>query len=221
VPAAWLESMGRSAGAHIALPRAFARQVQSRCHFRRFARCSFSRAARLLRPAFCASSLRRWISVLSLLIAASDVDRPGPGLFGSTNGVRSSLRARGIWPRMQLGAGVVVARRAADVGKHWTLTPRAVRHGRLGHPRRTPQLLAGRTPVVSRTRWILRAAFARVIHALLPASGRSMTFARPSVTFDANCPSRKNASTMMSGSRCACESNATTVRPVTCSTVCV
>ncbi len=64
---------------------------QSRSQLRSFARCSFSRVARFLRAAFCASSLRRAISFLSSLTAASDVDRPGPGLFGSTTGAHSSL----------------------------------------------------------------------------------------------------------------------------------
>ena len=53
------------------------------------------------------------------------------------------------------------------------------------------------------------------------ASGMSITSARSSVTSDPNRRLRKNASTRMSGSTCACESNATTVRPVTCSTACV
>jgi hypothetical protein len=159
--------------------------------------------------------------LLRSLIASSDADRPGPGLFGSTMGAHSSLRPIENLTTDATRRGVVVVRRAADIGEHRTLTPRAVLHARLSHPRRTPQLLAGRTPVLSTTPWILPAASARANHAPLPASGSSITSARPAVTFDPNCPSRKNASTMMSGSTCACESNAMTVRPVTCSTVCV
>lgn len=105
------------------------RQVQCRSRFRRFARCSFSRAMRFLRAAFCASSLRRAMSFLSSLIAASDVDRPGPaGLFGSTMECTPPSAPSKIGPRecgsktlgtgaasaSQLGAGVRIVRRAAD-----------------------------------------------------------------------------------------------------------
>lgn len=78
--------------------------AQSRSHLRRFARCTFSRATRLSRPAFCIASLRRAISFLTPATAASDVDRPGPGLFNSTIRAHSSTAPLRNEPRENAGA---------------------------------------------------------------------------------------------------------------------
>lgn len=69
--------------------RAMAGAPQSRSHARRSASCSFSRTARNLRAAFWVSSLRRAIRFFTSFSAASDVDRPGPGLVDSAMGVYS------------------------------------------------------------------------------------------------------------------------------------
>jgi hypothetical protein len=58
------------------------RRAQSRSHARRRAICSFSRAVRLIRAAFCASSLRRAISFVTSPNVSVGFDRSGSEFLG-------------------------------------------------------------------------------------------------------------------------------------------